>query len=999
MKSQAFGTSVPVLVVSLASASIACAQASTTWIGPSGGLWSSPLNWTNGVPGTPGITDAIIATRRPSMVVTMDGWPSIALLSIGASCTLNQTDDHDLIITALVNNGLWSLVSSGSGTDILLNANVHFDGNGVIELGTHQNNRILSIASTRVLTNEAQHTIRGGGQLGLNNTTIVNHGLIESQGSPGMWLDGWDGATSVNDGVLRAGADSTLTVYGTEINNVGGAVRAEPGGRVLLRSSAITGGICGTVGSGEIRLTSEISRIADVTNQGVIRQPDDGDCVVAGTVNNLGVWSLESSGSGTDLVLNSPTVSFIGTGAIEMGNHTNNRVYSNAAVRTLVNGAQHAIRGAGQLGFNNTVIVNHGLIESTLPVGLLIDVNDGMSFTNQSLVRSRNGSTLTFYGSGIDNSVGEIRAEDGSAVVFRYASVLGGMLATQGSGQFRLTNEVSQLQDVTKEGLLRQVDDADVLLQGTIVNHGTWAMESAGSATDILLNSPTVTFTGPGAIEASNNVNNRLYSSGPVRTLVNGATHVIRGAGQFGFNSAAITNDGIIEATLPAGLTLDTVDSFPLVNHSLLRSRDGSTLTLYGSNLDNTNGVIRAEDASIVAIRYGSLTGGIIESIGSGFVRLTNEPTVLSDVVQHGALAMPDDADCFLTGTFTNEGTWSMNSAGSGTDVWLASDVVTLNGDGVLQLSDHINNRIYSTGAVRTLVNAHGHTIRGGGQIGVNNTSMANHGTIDATGNSPIVLDAYDSGSFVNAGLMRASGPGGLSIGVGPWLNQGTVIVEHGSKLHREGAYTQVDGETRIHGALEVPWASYAQSKGLLSGDGTVSGAVSITGGSCSPSAVDNEIGTLTVQGSYAQGSAGGLVIDLGLSGNDVLVVNGPATLGGALQVRLVGSFVPMPGQQFTILSASSVAGYFGCVEFPNAPIGYFSVAYHPTSVTLTVTSTPTQESDLDFDGAVGASDLAILLGAWGDDPCDNAICCPADLNGDGKVNASDLAILLGDWG
>lgn len=46
---------------------------------------------------------------------------------------------------------------------------------------------------------------------------------------------------------------------------------------------------------------------------------------------------------------------------------------------------------------------------------------------------------------------------------------------------------------------------------------------------------------------------------------------------------------------------------------------------------------------------------------------------------------------------------------------------------------------------------------------------------------------------------------------------------------------------------------------------------------------------------------------------------------------------------------------------------------------------------DLNGDGAVNASDLALLLGAWGG--------TSADLNADGTVNASDLALLLGNWG
>ncbi|MFO0827032.1 MAG: lectin-like protein [Phycisphaerales bacterium] len=48
---------------------------------------------------------------------------------------------------------------------------------------------------------------------------------------------------------------------------------------------------------------------------------------------------------------------------------------------------------------------------------------------------------------------------------------------------------------------------------------------------------------------------------------------------------------------------------------------------------------------------------------------------------------------------------------------------------------------------------------------------------------------------------------------------------------------------------------------------------------------------------------------------------------------------------------------------------------------------------DLDDNGAVDASDLGILLGAW------NTASNASDLNQDGIVNAADLAILLGGWG
>ncbi|MCA9289624.1 MAG: hypothetical protein KDA25_00760 [Phycisphaerales bacterium] len=50
--------------------------------------------------------------------------------------------------------------------------------------------------------------------------------------------------------------------------------------------------------------------------------------------------------------------------------------------------------------------------------------------------------------------------------------------------------------------------------------------------------------------------------------------------------------------------------------------------------------------------------------------------------------------------------------------------------------------------------------------------------------------------------------------------------------------------------------------------------------------------------------------------------------------------------------------------------------------------------ADLTDDGDVDASDLAVLLGAWGPN-----VGHTADLDEDGVVNAADLAILLGTWG
>ena len=54
-------------------------------------------------------------------------------------------------------------------------------------------------------------------------------------------------------------------------------------------------------------------------------------------------------------------------------------------------------------------------------------------------------------------------------------------------------------------------------------------------------------------------------------------------------------------------------------------------------------------------------------------------------------------------------------------------------------------------------------------------------------------------------------------------------------------------------------------------------------------------------------------------------------------------------------------------------------------------------EIDLDGDGIIGGSDLAVLLGLWGS--CSDRESCAADFNGDGVVNGYDLSLLLANWG
>ena len=991
----------PPFILTAATAAAAHAGITSNWVGGPSGNWNAAGNWSGGIPGTAGVTDAVITTARGSITVTLNLNPSIQTLTLGSGCSLVQPNDADITLTGLLNDGLWSVNAGGNPTDIALNLpTVTFDGTGVIDWSDSPNNRLYSVGAVRTLVNGVSHTIRGAGQLGTNNTAFVNEGLIEATRSNALTIDATDGAGMDNNGLLRARDGATLMFFGTPTNNTDGVIRAEDASFVLFRNGSVNGGTIETTGSGEFRTTTEVTQFINLTKSGIFRQPNDADTQLLGTIVNQGPWYLDAGGNPTDLALNTPTVTLEGSGAIEMSNSPNNRVFSVGAVRTLVNGASHTIRGAGQLGVNNTAFVNEGVIEATQPNQLVIDATDGAGVDNNALLRARNGATLTIYGTPVDNTAGVIRAEDASFVLFRHGSVNGGTIETTGSGEFRTTTEVTQFINLTKSGVFRQLNDADTQFLGTIVNDGPWYLDAGGNPTDIALNSPTVTLEGSGAIEMSDSPNNRVFSVGAIRTLVNGASHTIRGAGQLGVNSTAFVNEGVIEATRPTQLTIDATDGAGVDNNSLLRARNGATLTIFGTPVDNNEGVIRAEDASFVLFRNGSVTGGTLETTGSGEFRTTTEETQFINLTKSGVFRQPNDADTQLLGTIVNNGPWYLDAGGNPTDLTLNSPTLTFEGSGAIEMSDSSFNRIFSVGAVRTLVNSFGHTIRGAGQIGLNNTVIQNKGLIEANQPNTLTIDPTDGGTNFNEGTMRVSGAGGLTLAFGGFENRGLIDIDATRILSRSGTLNQTHGETCVDGTLGITSGNYTQTGGLLTGDGSINSNVSMQGGSTSPSNADGSpIGSLQVTGTYAQGADGGFVVDLGFAGNDLLAIAGNATLGGALQIRLVDPFIPFVGQEFTILTAANINGVFGCVEFPNAASGYFRIVYAPTSVKLVVDIAPPQEADLDFDGVVGSSDLSVLLGSWGTEPCDNAICCPSDLNGDGIVDALDLAILLGDWG
>jgi hypothetical protein len=210
-------------------------------------------------------------------------------------------------------------------------------------------------------------------------------------------------------------------------------------------------------------------------------------------------------------------------------------------------------------------------------------------------------------------------------------------------------------------------------------------------------------------------------------------------------------------------------------------------------------------------------------------------------------------------------------------------------------------------------------------------------------------------------------------------------------------------------GALAVTGAILGNvsvsANATLQGPGTIGGAVTVaSGGALSTGSTPAvmHVGSLSLQsGSQTQIKLGGAAA----SQYDTIVSAGPATLGGTLQVSLIGGFVPALGNSFDILNWPTRGGAFSSVQLPalGGTLGWNADALYLSGV-LSVIDTNFQPGDFDRDGQVNAADIGAMQAALSDvdkyqsiqsNMASGQLVSIGDLNGDGLVNNADLQGLI----
>lgn len=108
---------------------------------------------------------------------------------------------------AIENFGTIGIESTGSSTAIDIAEDTTLSGDGELVLGDRTSIRLSSLGGDKVLTNAADHTIRGGGSIGFGRGSIglINAGLIDVDGTVALTVNPFAALDPVlNTGTMRA---------------------------------------------------------------------------------------------------------------------------------------------------------------------------------------------------------------------------------------------------------------------------------------------------------------------------------------------------------------------------------------------------------------------------------------------------------------------------------------------------------------------------------------------------------------------------------------------------------------------------------------------------------------------------------------------------------------------------------------------------------------------------------------------------------------------------
>lgn len=855
-------------------------------------------------------TNGGLLTIPGGNTITLDGSTGQGPLTIAG--TYVGADGSTTVLKGAINNTGTILLNETGGHNTFLSmaAPVNLTGAGTVTLNTAAagGTAIINQAGSQTLTN-VNNSLQGTGVIGSDGLSVINQGTINASVAGSLTLNP-GGFT--NQGVLEATGGGTLVLSSSTIANGTGSINVNGATSSVqfVSGAVIQGGKLTTANNGSLTIPGGNTITLDgSTNQGTLTiagnyvGSDGSTTVLKGNINNTGTILLNETGGHNTFLSMAAPVSLMGAGTVTLNTAAagGTAIINQAGTQTLTN-VNNLLQGTGVIGSNGLSVTNQGTINANVAGSLTL--NPG-GFMNQGVLEASAGGTLVLSSSTLSNGAGAIEVNGASSSVqfVNGATIQGGTLATANNGILTIPGGNSiTLDGSTSQGALTLAgtyvgtDGSTTLLKGTINNTGTIQLNEAGHNTFLSIAAP-VSLTGNGTVTLNTTQagGTAIINQSGNQTLTN-VGNILQGSGIIGSDGLSLVNQGTVNANASSSLVLNPGG---FTNQGVLEAT-GVGMLQVSTSVSNAGGMIIANGGT-AAVQFANgitIQGGTLNGINGGFVgsfsgnalNLDGTANAVS-IAAGGTYTVGNNSTTNLFGTINNNGTLLLDSTGSNTTLNAASAGATLTGIGSVMMTSGPNMFL--------------------------GTSLVNAGNIildSATFN----VSAYTQ----SAGRLQVSATGSASsVNVG--LNGGTA---------------QVDGTLATSQGVSVTGG------GTLSGTGTILSNVSMAGVTEAGDIPNPGVLTIGINGvgSYTQSSAGAYDVVIGglRAGSQYSQLNvpAPASLSGTLNVSLINGFIPAGGNQFVILTASSLNGQFVTTNLPPLPPNLsWMINYTSTQVVLSV--------------------------------------------------------------
>jgi fibronectin-binding autotransporter adhesin len=827
----------------------------------------------------------------------------------GVAAVISGSTPADLTVT---NSGS---VAIGPGASTLTGLSaLQLTGNGGL-IG-YSGNGSLSNTSSAIVEGDTPglaitNTANGGGGINANTGTGSVTGLdaivLTTSGSGAINLTTSGAITSSPSG----GGITTTTVDGLNSVNVVGGVITAPGYGIVATSE----------GTGNVRIDMTGGQLISTGFGGIAATADgpSGNVFVktsAITAPLLDVFATSNGGS-VRVDVDDPII------AGSMGQALQDAVLASGAIVSIVNIANNITANADGgvfAGGGARTIVNQ-------TAGTISSSGNGIETAGASIIHTAGGEIV----SGANGIDAEVLVPTGGI------TILGGNLVISAGDGIH-----------ARIGYAGNPDDINVTVNSAMsINAGT--IGSAAGVFTQTVGSGNIAITVDGNVNASGN--------GIDAEITNiGEAGIISGTG-----STTINNSGDISGQIGAGVTVSGGAANVLNNTGSITGNIGVQLS-GGTTILENSGTIRGAGGAALQIDEGVLqlgqgNGQIVGNVVDNGILAFNRPDTLTfgtTISGTGALQQLGPGTTVLTAvnTFTGGTTLSGGVVAAGNKSALGTGTVTFNG-GTLQAAAaaiSLGNPA-QIGASGGTIDANGNTITLSG--GIFNASGYNGPAgltiVSGSGTGMVVLsgtDSYIGPTTIASGTLEvANGPGagtfvsnvaiatnaafvidrsdtstyfGSLSGAGAFSTVGPGLVVLDGNSGSFAGITTVSSGTIEVGDAATPGALLGgnvtvDAGATLAGHGTIGGNVTNLAGNVAPG---GSIDTLTVGGSYTQGSSGTLTVEVSPGAASKLAVGGAANLAGKLALAFdPGVYTPT---SYTLLSASSLSGTFSSVTGTN---------------------------------------------------------------------------------